>query len=125
MMTYYLREKSGLPSACVALEVKGNALIYAFASWNSKADAKKFDKKYGRELAQRRVSLERVEVTPAGVLLNKKNRQVGCILEAGDKPFRRVLADIVMRHHTYPQRVRDAAKRTLARLNAKDAPPAQ
>ena len=124
MMTYYLREKNGLPSACVALEVRDNALIYAFASWNSKADAKKFNKHYGRELAQRRVCLERIEATPLGTLLSKKKKPVGAILNAGDRPFRQVLSDIVMQH-SYPQRVRDAAKRTLKRLAAKDAPPAQ
>jgi len=124
MMTYYLRERSGLPSACVALEVSENAVVYAIAAWNEKADKDNFERGRSRVIAEGRVrwalGLQGNRFYTHTKEAPVRKRLVGAVIPAGEKAFRRVLADIVATKD-YPQRVRDGARRALAALEARDA----
>lgn len=138
-MTYYLRERNGLPSACVALEKLEVAVVYAIAAWNSKLDKDGFQRGHSREIAVGRVqkalngpinvmgelySTDKTKYDDEGNVVEKHPaRQVGAIIPpVGEKEFRHVLEHIAATG-AYPQRARNGAKRELAFLEWRDKHP--
>lgn len=119
MMTYYLREKNGLPSACLAIESQGNQrLVYAIAAWNAKLDVDAFDRRKSRMIAMGRVNAINPDIEVNTHLCEKRGSFIGGVLPHTERPFETVLKHIVAAA-TFPQRVRDAAKRTLRAIKLK------
>ena len=116
MMTYYLRNEKGFPEACIALEGDERGYIYAVAAWNSVADKDNYARERSRAIAIGRLK--------AGTIVKRNGTLVGGELDPGPRVLRRALQAIINNSH-FAQRVRNNAKLALARLKAKDAPPAQ